>query len=111
VRDAPGDARLSELAAELGLSVRTLERRFRENLGLSPKKYQRITRIAKVLDLLHSREGDWAGIAGLAGYYDQSHLIDDCHSILGRSPERFLRTVTNAGSLEIGLVFDRPSTE
>ena len=62
--------------------------------------------MAKVLNLLEQSRGDGAGIAAECGYY-QSHLIDDCHEVLGRSPERFLRNVTNTKSLQIGLVFER----
>jgi AraC-like DNA-binding protein len=107
VRSAPGGVRVSHLARELGMSVRTLERRFREDIGLAPKQYQRMARMAKVLNLVDGSGGDWASIAAACGYFDQSHLIDDCHGVLGRSPERFLRNVTNAESLQIGLVFER----
>jgi AraC-like DNA-binding protein len=107
VRRAPGGVRISHLARELGMSVRTLERRFREDVGLSPKQYQRIARMAKVLNLVDRSGGDWAGIAAECGYFDQSHLIEDCHGILGGSPERFLRNVTKAESLQIGLVFEK----
>lgn len=108
VRSAPGDARLSALARDFGVSVRTLERKFQESVGLGPKQYQRVARMAKVLTRLNDDGGDWSSIASACGYYDQSHLSDDCHWVLGRPPERFLRDITNVGSLEIGLVFEKP---
>ena len=107
VRHAPGDARLSALARTLGITVRTLERRFQDAVGLRPKQYQRVTRMANVLTRLNDSGGDWSSIAGVCGYYDQSHLSDDCNRVLGRPPERFLRDITNVGSLEIGLVFEK----
>jgi methylphosphotriester-DNA--protein-cysteine methyltransferase len=76
-------------------------------LGLAPKQYQRVSRLAKVLEAVTLSASDWAEIASGCGYYDQSHLIEDCQAILGNSPERFLRTITKAESLEIGLVFEK----
>jgi AraC-like DNA-binding protein len=106
IRGACGDARLGRLARDYGTTVRTLERRFRENIGLGPKQYQRIARIARVFGKVAPNGRDWAAIAAECGYYDQSHLIDDCHELLGHPPDRFLRRLTNVSSLEIGLVFE-----
>lgn len=106
VRRATGDLRIKQLALDVGLSVRTLERRFRDGVGLSPKQYQRVARLANMLATTKPMRGDWAAIASDCGYYDQAHLVDDCNAILGRPPERFLRSITKPSSLEIGLVFD-----
>jgi AraC-like DNA-binding protein len=107
VRRAQGDSRITDLARDFGTTVRTFERRFKSELGLGPKAYQRIARIAKVLNSVQSSNGSWADVAVAAGYYDQAHMVDDCHEILGVSPERFLRGITSASSLEIGLLFER----
>lgn len=111
VRRATGDLRIKQLARDVGLSVRTLERRFRDGVGLSPKQYQRVTRLANMLANGKPMRGDWAAIAKGCGYYDQSHLVDDCNAILGRPPERFLRSITKPSSLEIGLAFDNEAPE
>ena len=106
VRCAGGNVRISQLAKDLGTTVRTLERRFKEEVGLTPKRYQRISRLAKVVGMLGDTE-DWARIAAECGFYDQSHLIDDCQEVLGDSPERFSRNVASKEALRIGLVFER----
>jgi len=111
IRGARGDARLATLAEDYGTSVRTLERRFGASIGLSPKQYQRIARIARVFDLIGASGRSWVEVAAECGYYDQSHLVDDCQQILGRPPEQFLRRLTNVASLEIGLVFEKNSSE
>lgn len=108
VRSQSGDARIADLARNFGVSVRTLERRFRDGVGLSPKQYQRVSRLACVLEAVNRDVNDWAGVANACGYYDQSHLIEDCHAVVGCSPDRFLRRLTQLASLEIGLVFERP---
>lgn len=109
IRDAQGNARLAALARECGTTVRTLERRFEAGIGLSPKQYQRITRIARVFDGVGKEKRGWAELALDCGYYDQSHLVEDCHRLLGRSPDQFLRRLTNVASLEIGLIFEKES--
>ena len=106
IREAGGDARLAALARSCGTTVRTLERRFRESVGLAPKQYQRIVRIARVFRQIARTGSSWAQVAAECGYYDQAHLVDDCHDVLGRSPERFVRDLTNVSSLEIGLIFE-----
>lgn len=107
IRGAPGDARLATLARDFGTTVRTLERRFRDHVGLAPKQYQRIARIARVFELVGRAKNEWATVAAECGYYDQSHLVDDCQELLGDSPDRFLRRLTSVSSLEIGLVFEK----
>jgi AraC-like DNA-binding protein len=111
IRGAPGDTRLAALARDYGTTVRTLERKFDEHIGIGPKQYQRIARIARVFGLIGRSGREWAAVAAECGYYDQSHLVDDCHEILGHSPDRFLRRLTNVSSLEIGLVFERNSRD
>jgi AraC-like DNA-binding protein len=107
VRTASGDARVSQLARGLGTTVRTLERKFKAEVGLTPKGYQRISRLAKVFELLEHIPEDWARVATECGYYDQSHLIDDCHEVLGCPPERFLRNLTNIAGLRVGFILER----
>jgi AraC-like DNA-binding protein len=111
IRGARGNTRLAALAQDCGTSVRTLERRFGDGVGLGPKQYQRIARIARVFDLVGRSGRPWVDVAAACGYYDQSHLVDDCQQILGRPPEQFLRRLTNVASLEVGLVFENDACD
>ena len=74
-------------AADLGVSARHLRRVFREALGTSPKAFNRLMRFLRALGTARqdARTG-WAGIAAVAGYYDQAHLIAEFRTIAGVTP-------------------------
>jgi AraC-like DNA-binding protein len=77
---------IAALARNLGLTGRTLERRFQAHIGATPKKYARVVRLRNAL--LQRRQFDqWADVACAAGYYDQSHMIRDFQELYGLSPE------------------------
>jgi transcriptional regulator GlxA family with amidase domain len=70
----------------LGLSKRTLERRFQIHIGTTPKKYARIVRLRNAL-FQRKQLSNWADVAYSSGYYDQSHMINDFQELYGLSPE------------------------
>jgi AraC-like DNA-binding protein len=77
---------------ELGLPARTLERHFRAEIGLSPKRLARILRFHRVVSTLdRGRPPDWALLALDAGYFDQAHLIRDFREFAGITPGAYLR--------------------
>jgi AraC-like DNA-binding protein len=81
-----GSYPISLLARKLGLSERTLERRFQIHIGTTPKRYARIVRLRKAVAQLKCHS-NWADIANTAGYYDQSHMINDFQEFYGMSPK------------------------
>lgn len=81
-----GNYPISKLARTLGLTERTLERRFQIHIGATPKKYARIVRLRNAL-FQRRILSNWADAACAAGYYDQSHMIRDFHELYGMSPE------------------------
>jgi len=89
VRASAGRATVEQLAAELGLSTRQLERRFRAHVGLGPKMLARITRF-QFARRLAERAPSLAAVAAHAGYFDQAHLVRDFRQFAGAPPSRFL---------------------
>lgn len=86
---APAD--VGSLAAGCGLSVRQFERAFVRRVGVSPKLYGRIVRFAGALQAKsEAPRSSWGDIAAHAGYYDQMHLIRDCHAFSDMSPAALL---------------------
>jgi AraC-like DNA-binding protein len=82
-----GQLRVEALAAELGLTVRSLERLFLEHLGMTPKRMSRLVRLRNVLGALHSGAfGSLAELAQACGYSDQPHLIRDFKALTARLP-------------------------
>jgi AraC-like DNA-binding protein len=67
----------------LGIGERQLERRFLASLGVSPKMFQRLTRLHATLGAAVNGEAAGAELALQAGYYDQSHLARDLRQLAG----------------------------
>lgn len=86
----PGGAPLRQLARDLGVTLRTLERRVTEDTGLGPKPLQRVLRFRNALRLLEQApRGKWSGAAIRAGYYDQAHLIREFRAFAGMPPTEY----------------------
>jgi len=79
--------RFAALARRLSISERHLRDLFTDRVGLSPKRFVRIQRVRTVLARAGSAE--WAGLAADTGYYDQSHMTADFHTLMGVSPAAF----------------------
>jgi AraC-like DNA-binding protein len=84
----PSEAGLKTTRLALAVGERQLRRRFLNAVGYGPKRFMRIVRLQRLLDLirLNRMERNWAQIALDAGYADQSHMINDVRSIAGVSP-------------------------
>lgn len=82
-----GNLQVNELADELGLHIRSLERLFLNQLGLSPKRLTRLIRLRHLLASLRSGSfGNLAALANVCGYADQSHMIKEFRELTGRLP-------------------------
>ncbi|HXR91218.1 MAG TPA: helix-turn-helix domain-containing protein [Steroidobacteraceae bacterium] len=87
-----GRSPVARLAANIGVSERRLLDVFRSEVGLTPKMFGRISRFQGALTALHpSDAADWAQLACVCGYFDQSHLIRDFLEFSGLSPEQYQR--------------------
>lgn len=84
---------VGQVAADLGLLPRTLRRRFTARMGLTPKRFARVTRLRRVTRALDGQgRADWAAVAAEHGYCDQSHLIDEFRDLAGLTPADYLRS-------------------
>jgi AraC-like DNA-binding protein len=81
-------------ARVVGLTRRHLERRFLEQVGLSPKRLARVARFSRAVQRLEyadtSRRGALASAAH--DYADQAHFIREFHDLAGCAPGRHLLT-------------------
>ncbi|MFI5678188.1 helix-turn-helix domain-containing protein [Streptomyces cellulosae] len=76
------------LAEEVGWSVRHLENRFREQIGLGPKAAARVLRLQRARRLLAAGQGQ-AETAAVCGFYDQAHLSGEFKAMTGCTPREF----------------------
>jgi AraC-like DNA-binding protein len=87
---AGGEGPIQRLSAEAGYSIRTVDRLFRQYLGLKPRLYARIQRFQRVLRLLSGGEPrSLTQIALMTGYYDQAHFTHDFIAFAGLTPTAF----------------------
>ncbi len=94
IEENRGEMRVSEIAEEIHLSTRQLERRFKKSAGLSPKQYARARRIrATAISLVEKSEMNWASRAAEMGFADQAHLTHEFSMLTGRSPNSFVEKV------------------
>ena len=87
IRRAGSAPPVADMAARIGLSPRQLQRRFIEQVGLTPKLYARTVRFDAVLEARERRpDATWTELAHRYGYFDQAHLLRDAHAFTGAAP-------------------------
>ena len=80
-----GRSTIRLLAAELGCHVRSLERAFAQDLGITPKLFARIVRLNAVLATFDEPErSNGVDLALEMGFFDQAHLLRDVRLLAGR---------------------------
>lgn len=90
-----GRPRLAELAAELDVSVRTLERQFLQDVGVSAKTLARLIRFETAHNALASDpQTPLAALAHDLGFSDQAHLTHEFRALGGLTPGTFARMIS-----------------
>ncbi|WP_159800448.1 helix-turn-helix transcriptional regulator [Flavobacterium sp. MK4S-17] len=91
IHSSKGQTSISELSKKNFVTVRKLERDFKEYIGLSPKEYLNIIRFQNALNIIKNSNQDKSllDIALECGYYDHSHLTNDIKRNTGLSPSSF----------------------
>ena len=85
-----GNITIEQLIDDLRVSRRYLERKFTEKVGLTPKQYCRIVRMAHISNIVANHEKiDWQDIVFKGGFHDQNHFIKDFKSLNTLSPTRY----------------------
>lgn len=86
ITTSKGNCSIQELARNLDLSMRSLERRFVNQIGATPKKFARVVRLRNAV-LQRKYHASWADVAYEVGYYDQSHMINEFQELYGITPD------------------------
>lgn len=81
---------LMEITDEIGLSSRRFIELFTREVGLTPKRYERVRRFQRAVQAVHgAAEVHWADLAVTCGYYDQAHFIHDFREFCGLTPAAY----------------------
>ena len=84
---------IDEIAKQCACSRRTLERSFKQVVGLSVKQYQQMARLEQMIFTLYKQQEaiDWASFSQQFGFSDQSHLIRTLKQQLRKTPSKYLK--------------------
>lgn len=91
---------VEQLANELGISRRHLNRLFKRHFGVSIKKFHRIILLRKLLEmkLFDDPKESFTRLAYALNYADQAHLNKAFKDLTQNSPNQFLRKGTLLGN-------------
>jgi|GEM_PF-1414952 len=89
--DKEGIIRIHELARELLISERQLERKFKRRTGITPKQFARIRRVRTSVINMLQHDKDFNDTVFDRGYFDQSHFIKDFSLLTGTSPSLLMK--------------------
>jgi AraC-like DNA-binding protein len=82
---------VADLVDRMGLSSQRFIDVFRNEVGLTPKLFARLTRFRRAIQTIDATPDlDWASLAVATGYFDQPHLIRDFNEFAGVSPSAYL---------------------
>ena len=85
-----GNASIQTILEKSGINRRQLERKFYQQVGLSPKQLGKVIRFQYALQSLVNRPSDsLTGIAYDSEYYDQAHFTRDFREFTGITPKDF----------------------
>ncbi|GAA0192623.1 helix-turn-helix domain-containing protein [Fulvivirga kasyanovii] len=88
-----GKLSLRELSKRMNLSERTIERKFREAIGITPKLYSRLCQFQSSLRYLKQNNIDkLSDVAFEFEFSDQSHFIRTFKEFSGFTPNNYIRT-------------------
>ncbi|MFE2227087.1 GlxA family transcriptional regulator [Streptomyces kronopolitis] len=90
---------LTDLAAHAQVSVRTLTRRFRDEVGMSPGQWLAGQRIERARHLLETTDWPVDLVARHAGFGTGTSLRQHLHSAVGVAPQTYRRTFRNTAEL------------
>lgn len=87
-----GCVQINQLAKELGYSRQYINRVFKKEIGLSPKKLATIVKIRACVDQEFKQSSNsLTQLAYQFDFFDQSHFIRDFKAVTGESPKFFFK--------------------
>jgi AraC-like DNA-binding protein len=105
-----GYAELCELFVAHDLSRRQIERKFLEQIGITPKRYAKLARFRNAARLKAQTALSWTEVSYVAGYYDQTHLTKDFRELVGATPSDYLRSIAVAPETELWCSVENEAT-
>ena len=86
-----GAVSIRDFCTSFGMHKSTLEKKFKDATGLTPKKYANLIRFNFLVHKLLNSESSLTESVYELGYFDQSHMIKDFKKVIGITPKEFLQ--------------------
>ena len=90
IQHTRGNIRIKALCERLNISQSPLEKRFRQYVGASPKKFASIIRLKYALESYQPLIS-LTDLGYHSGFYDQAHFIKEFKTFTGETPEQYLK--------------------
>jgi AraC-like DNA-binding protein len=96
-----GNSTITQLDTFLSRSRSRLAAVFRDQVGLTPKRYARIIRFRRAMELIQHNGSRLSEIAAASGYYDQAHMNAEFREHAGLTPRGYANALRypNSGNL------------
>jgi len=92
ISDMKGLVKIKNIADRFALTNRTLENRFKKQIGLSPKEFCSIVQLNNFVIAASKSIRSFTDTALECGFYDSSHLNRKFRSLLCSSPRKYFET-------------------
>jgi AraC-like DNA-binding protein len=92
IHETKGNISVKAILEKCGLSRRSLERAFKNKIGISPKVYSQVFRFKCTMN--HLKENPlttWSELSNIIGFFDQPHLIRYFKEYLQVSPNNLVQ--------------------
>lgn len=101
IRQHKGNIQINELERFSGYTTRTLQRLFKNDIGLTPKGFSRVIRCqSAVYDINHSDDLAFSDLAFDLGFSDQSHFLREFKRLVNITPLEYRNRVKEKTYLE-----------
>ncbi|NIF22172.1 helix-turn-helix domain-containing protein [Candidatus Pantoea multigeneris] len=94
IRNTNGHLDLAALESRTGYTRRTLQRQFRQDTGMTPKAFSRITRCQSALAVLNQMPHlAFSDLALELGFYDQPHFHREFRKLVNTTPTEYQQRI------------------
>lgn len=102
LKHKPQGVTVQQLAGDLGLSRRQLNRLTQKQVGFSAKQFLQIHRFNRIIEYIH--QADQVSLAQTAyqfGYFDQAHFSHDFKTLTNLSPKAYLKSIQKKDFIDL----------
>lgn len=94
-------------ANRYGVSRTTFHHEFKRYVGITPARFEKISRFRQALSVYRQEEkaGNLTAVSAKADYFDQSHMIRDFRALTGYTPKVFYKKIACFPKGEINWIF------